>query len=110
MVIMLDRSEIIHTLKNVYKKYDGIRLGLAGSYANNTAKLNSDIDVVIDGDSMRMDIAQYIKGLFNVKVDILWLDLLKEDDENLDNLALMIGVPKNQYSVYKTIIKEVEWV
>ncbi len=107
---MLNHSEIIGILKNVYEKYDNIKLGLAGSYVNNTAKSDSDIDVVIDGDSMRMDIAEYIKGLFSVPVDVLWLDLLKEDDEELDKFALSIGIPRNEYSVYKTIIKEVEWV
>ena len=81
---MISRTEILDTLKGVYNKYDGIRLGLAGSYANNMATKNSDIDVVIDGDSMRMDIAEYIKSLFLLPVDILWLELLKEDDEEMD--------------------------
>ncbi len=57
----------------------------AGSGANNSATANSDIDVVIDGDSMRMDVAEYIKNLFNIPVDILWLELLKEDDEELES-------------------------
>ncbi len=107
---MISRTEILDTLKGVYNKYDGIRLGLAGSYANNMATKNSDIDVVIDGDSMRMDIAEYIKSLFLLPVDILWLELLKEDDEEMDRFARSIGVPENEYSVYKTIRKEVQWV
>lgn len=107
---MISRTEILDTLKGVYNKYDGIRLGLAGSYANNMATKNSDIDVVIDGDSMRMDIAEYIKSLFLLPVDILWLELLKEDDEEMDRFARSIGVPENEYSVYKIIRKEVQWV
>lgn len=107
---MIDLTEIIKTLQGVYNRYDNIKIGLAGSYANNTAKSNSDIDIVIEGDSMRIDIAEYIKGLFNIPVDILWLELLKEDDEELDRYALSIGVPQNEYSVYKTILKEVQWV
>lgn len=107
---MLNHSEITNKLRNVYNKYDNIKLGLAGSYANDTATPNSDIDVVIDGDSMRIDIAEYIKGLFSIPVDVLWLDLLKEDDEELDKFAVSIGIPKNEYSVYKTIVKEVEWI
>lgn len=110
VIIMLNLSEIIKTLQSVYNKYDNIKIGLAGSYANNTSKIDSDIDVVIDGDSMRIDIAEYIKGLFSIPVDILWLELLKEDDEELDRYALSIGVPQNKHSVYKTIIREVKWV
>lgn len=107
---MITSSEIIKTLQGVYNKYDNIRIGLAGSYVNNKAKSNSDIDIVIDGDSMRIDIAEYIKSLFDIPIDILWLELLKEDDEELDRYALSIGVPQNEHSVYKTILKEVEWV
>ena len=95
---MITLSEIIKTLQSVYNKYDSIKIGLAGSYANNTARLDSDIDVVIAGDSMQVDIAEYIKGLFSIPVDILWLELLKEDDEELDRYALSIGVPKNENS------------
>ena len=32
-----------------------------------------------------MDVAEYIKNLFNIPVDILWLELLKEDDEELES-------------------------
>ena len=105
---MIHHAEILNILKSVYNNYDGVRIGLAGSYANNSATANSDIDVVIDGDSMRMDIAEYIKNLFNVPVDILWLELLKKDDEELDRFALSVGLPENEYSVYKTIKREVE--
>ena len=83
---------------------------MTGSYANNTAKDSSDVDIVIDGDSMRMDIEQYIRSLFSIPVDVLWLELLEEDDRRLDELALSIGIPQNKYSVYKTIMEEVKWV
>lgn len=107
---MLSYLEIENKLKSVYQKYGNVRVGVAGSYANCTAKDSSDVDVVIDGDSMRMDIEQYIKSLFNIPVDVLWLELLEEDDRRLDELALSVGIPKNKYSVYKTILKEVKWV
>lgn len=107
---MVNVSEIFDKLSGVYKIYDGIRLGLAGSYGNDTAKTDSDIDVVIDGDSKRIEIADYIKGLFSIPVDVLWLDLLKKDDEELDSFAVSLGLPKNEHSVYKTIINEVKWL
>ncbi len=107
---MLSYTEIENKLKSVYKKYGNVRVGVAGSYANNTAKDSSDVDIVIDGDSMRMDIEQYIRSLFSIPVDVLWLELLEEDDRRLDELALSIGIPQNKYSVYKTIMEEVKWV
>lgn len=107
---MITTEEIIDKLKTVYSKYDNIKVGLAGSFANGTAKTKSDIDIVLDGDSMRMEIAEYIRSLFNITVDILWLDLLKADDEEMDNFAISIGLGTNEYSVYKTIKREVIWI
>ena len=70
-------NEILATLRNVYSKYSGIRLGIAGSYANGTQQADSDIDVVIDGDSMRVDIMEYIKSQFQTEVDVLWVELMQ---------------------------------
>lgn len=103
-------NDIISILKTVYTKYDNIRLGIAGSYANGTQRDNSDIDVVIDGDSMRVEIMEYIKGLFEVAVDVLWLDLMKKEDDELDRFAIDNGLPINQYSAYKTVMQEVKWI
>ena len=93
-------NDIITILKQVYNKYDNIRLGVAGSYANGNEKSSSDIDVVIDGDSMRVDIT----------VDVLWVDLMKQEDDELDRFAVENGLPVNQYSAYKTVMQEVRWI
>lgn len=103
-------NDIIEILITVYSKYDGIKLGVAGSYANGTQNADSDIDIVVDGDSTRVDIMEYIKGLFNVTVDVLWVDLMKQEDDDLDKFAQENGLPINPYSVYKTVMKEVKWV
>lgn len=103
-------NDIISKLRTAYTKYDNIRLGIAGSYANGTQQDNSDIDIVIDGDSMRVEIMEYIKGLFDVAVDILWVDLMKKEDDDLDQFALANDLPVNQYSVYKTVMREVKWI
>ena len=55
----MNLNDIMSTLRKVYDKYSGIRLGVAGSFANGTQNPDSDIDVVIDGDSMRVDIMEY---------------------------------------------------
>lgn len=103
-------NDIIELLSKVYDKYDGIKLGIAGSYANGTQHADSDIDIVVDGDSTRVDIMEYIKSLFNVTVDVLWIDLMKQEDDDLDKFAKENGLPTNPYSVYKTVMKEVKWI
>lgn len=103
-------NDIIKILKQVYNEYDNIRLGIAGSYVNGTQKFSSDIDVVIEGDSMRVDIIEYIKSLFDATVDVLWVDLMKKEDDELDRFALENGLPINKYSAYKTIMQEVRWI
>jgi len=103
-------NEILATLRNVYSKYSGIRLGIAGSYANGTQQADSDIDVVIDGDSMRVDIMEYIKSQFQTEVDVLWVELMQQEDEEMDKFALENGLPANEHSVYKTVMQEVIWV
>ena len=60
----MNLDDIISTLRKVYDKYNEIRLGIVGSFANGTQKSGSDIDIIIDGDSMRVDIMEYIKSQF----------------------------------------------
>lgn len=103
-------NDIIEILSTVYTKYDGIKLCVAGSYANVNQHVDSDIDIVVDGDSTRVDIMEYIKGLFNMKVDVLWVDLMKQEGDDLDKFAQQNGLPANPYSVYKTVMKEVKWI
>lgn len=103
-------NDIISVLRQVYNKYDNIKLGIAGSYANDTQNSSSDIDVVIEGDSMRVDIMEYIKSLFNITVDVLWVDLMKKEDDALDRFAVENGLPINKYSAYKTVMQEVRWI
>lgn len=103
-------NDIISVLRQVYSKYDNIKLGIAGSYANEAQNASSDIDVVIEGDSMRVDIMEYIKSLFDITVDVLWVDLMKKEDDALDRLALENGLPVNKYSTYKTVMQEVRWI
>ena len=106
----MDLNDIMSTLRKVYDKYSGIRLGIAGSFANGTQKPDSDIDIVIDGDSMRVDIMEYIKSQFQYEVDVLWVELMKQEDEEMDKFALENDLPINKFSVYKTVMQEVLWV
>ena len=101
---------IKETLMTVYEKYSHIRLGIIGSYANGTATAESDLDILVDGDSIQGEIADYIRELFDVPVDVLWLDLLEKEDKRLDQLLLEVISSVNEYSAYKSIIKEVVWI
>jgi len=103
-------NDIMAILKKVYEKYADIRVGIAGSYVNGTQHADSDIDVIVDGDSMRVDIMEYIKDQFPTEVDVLWVELMKQEDEEMDRFALENDLPINEYSVYKTVMQEVMWV
>lgn len=107
---MLSLENIRDTLEPLYNQYDNIKIGVAGSYANNKATTDSDLDIVIDGDSTRLDIMEYIKGLFNVPVDVLWVNLMKQEDEELDAFALKMELPINKNSTYKTVMREIIWI
>jgi len=109
---MLQLQNIIDNLKKAKEKYsyNNIGIGIAGSYANGTACEGSDIDVVVNGDSTQIDVAEYIKNLFDIQVDVLWMDLLKKEDVELDNFLLSIGMEKNEDSVYKRVLREVIWI
>ena len=59
---------------------------------------------------MRVDIIEYIKSLFDITVDVLWVDLMKKEDDELDRFAVANGLPINKYSAYKTVMQEVRWI
>ena len=107
---MLSLDKIINILKEVRNNYKDLKVGVAGSYVNNSATDESDIDVILEGDSTNMEVIEYIKNLFDIEVDVLWLNLLRQEDEELDAFSISQGLPTNPYSVYKTVMKEVIWV
>lgn len=66
------------------------------------------------GDSTNIELQERIrerlKSRFNRQIDILWLDLLKEEDIELDKVAIKYNIQVNEESVYKNIKKDVIWV
>ena len=56
------------------------------------------------------DIMEYIKSQFPAEVDVLWVELMKQEDEEMDKFALENDLPINKFSVYKTVMQEVLWV
>ena len=106
----LSKQEILNKLSEL-SKLTGLRLGLAGSYARGTNKKNSDIDIVVDANKLTIDIMEMLKKAFEPrKADVLITELLKDEDIELDNFLLSIGLSKNEDSVYKSIMREVIWI
>lgn len=88
--IDLNISEITKEIQTLAAKYDGIRsVMLIGSYAKQTAKDDSDIDLIIelenelDSNSF-FDFFDDVEQLFNKKVDLFSMEgvkrsVIKED-------------------------------
>ena len=113
MVTIMTTSAIINKLKNIEQKqqYAEFHFGLAGSYANGTQTEGSDIDIVVNTGNLSPDEMEDIKSYFpGVDVDVLQLELLRQEDEMLDEFARQMGIPVNEDSVYKTVKREVMWV
>lgn len=109
MILLLDNIKKVLKKKTVEYNSE-FRFGIAGSYARNEATEKSDLDIIIDGNSMRQDVAEDIKNAFPLTVDVLWLDLLKAEDEDLMAFCKANNYPINEDSVYKTVLREVIWV
>lgn len=108
----MTRPEIMGTLSMIKKRnhFSSLRIGLAGSYARGDNNPTSDIDVVVDTDSMSIEHMEEIKNSFkDEKVDVLLLGLLKQEDDDLDAFLRELDLPINDESVYKNVAKEVVW-
>ena len=106
------KTNVKRELSLLSKKYS-IRLGLAGSVVHDSES-SSDIDVVIENSNCldlgyMYDISEYLYKKFNKPVDFLALDLLKEEDEEMDAELKEMGLGINHSSIYKTVLREVEW-
>ncbi len=89
------------------------RIGVVGSLTKGTATDTSDIDIVLDTDTISIDTMEFIKkaigSVFHREVDVLCMGLLRTEDEELDKFATDIGLPVNPNSVYKNVCREVIW-
>lgn len=111
---MLSKEEILKIGEECKKLGLGYSFGYAGSYARGTASDSSDIDLVISG-AKDISLEEYmrvyntVKRCCNIPFDIVNLDSLKEEDKQLDEELLSMGLPVNKDSAYKNIISEVVW-
>lgn len=103
------RDEVLSKLSELNIGY---RVGIAGSVGRNRYNKRSDIDIVVDTDSLTIEEIKRIKehlSCFQRKVDVLQLVLLKEEDLELDAFCRELDLPVNEDSVYKTVSREVIW-
>ena len=114
VVFMLSKEDIIKIGEKCKKLNTGYTFGYAGSYARGTATESSDIDLVISG-AKNISLEDYMK-IYNmlseyssIPFDIVNLDSLQEEDKQLDNELISMGLPANDESAYKNIIKEAIW-
>lgn len=100
---------------------EAFRVGLAGSYAVNTNKKASSIDIVLklkDGKDSELigdfniseAIFRFIEAAYSNKINLIWLDLLEVDETALLDYMAKAGMEKNPESVYTNIVEEVKWV
>lgn len=109
------KDEVLHALA-LFKKENGVsdcRLGVAGSVARGEETPYSDIDVVVDKNCISIDEIEKIKYFMSTRfhrdTDVLCIGLLKEDDDEMDAFAISCGLPVNEFSVYKTVSKDMVW-
>lgn len=103
------RDEILAKLRELDLNF---KTGIAGSVGRNKYNKRSDIDIVVDTDSLTVDEIESIKthlSCFKRKVDVLQLVLLRSEDEELDLFCRELDLPVNEDSVYKTVSREVIW-
>lgn len=114
----LTKEQVLNILQNIKENsvLSNMKIGLAGSFAIGANKKSSDIDVVLSYELDRNDtdllifVEERIKKECNYKVDVLHLERLAVEDKELDDYAKSIGLPINDSSAYKNILKDVIWV
>ena len=93
----------------------GIRIGVFGSIARGDYTNDSDIDIVIDADedmqsiNFMEELRSFVCDTFNRSCDVTYLCSMQAEDEELDRLGESLGLGKNEFSAYKTLMKEVIW-
>ncbi|MCT8974994.1 nucleotidyltransferase domain-containing protein [Clostridium sp. CX1] len=116
--VLLNKEQVLQLLKDMKNNsiLDNVRVGLAGSFARGKNKKSSDINIVIsyleELDDLKIFeyICNYMTSNSDYKIDILHLESIAKEDEMMDNIVKSIGLPKNEYSAYKNILKEVIWI
>lgn len=110
---ILTSKEIQLLLKGLEQNFGGT-WGYAGSYARGKQKISSDLDIVYKDVDLNynnyFDIVKFIEDAITIRFDIIDLEASRLDDEEMDRKSAEIGLPVNDTSPYKNIIKDVIWI
>ena len=115
---LMTQFEILSVLSELisFNELNSVRIGLFGSYSRNEQKEDSDIDIVYSVDKslnsfneIQFFIEKCLEKYTN-DFDIIWLELLEEDDKKMDSYFEKEGLGVNENSPYKELLKDVIWV
>lgn len=121
--------DMIHELSTCSELSD-FKIGATGSFMTNENKKTSPVDIVLklndsdedeDSDFGTADkskigsieiidfIQRYISEQYSNKINIIWFDLIEEDETSLLNYVKSHGIEANPESVYTNIVEHLYW-
>ena len=117
-----NRDEVLDLIRDLAEcdVLKPFKVGVAGSYVNATNKKGSPIDIVLklnEGEKRSLigafEITSFIKNqlqnVYSNKINVLWLDLLEDDETKLIDFVRTTGIEANPESAYTNIVEDVIW-
>ena len=117
-----NRDEVLDLIRDLAEcdVLKPFKVGVAGSYVNATNKKGSSIDIVLklnEGEKRSLigafEITSFIKNqlqnVYSNKINVLWLDLLEDDETTLIDFVRTTGIEANPESAYTNIVEDVIW-
>ena len=117
-----NRDEVLDLIRDLAEcdVLKPFKVGVAGSYVNATNKKGSSIDIVLklnEGEKRSLigafEITSFIKdqlqNVYSNKINVLWLDLLEDDETKLIDFVRTTGIEANPESGYTNIVEDVIW-
>lgn len=117
-----NRDEVLDLIRDLAEcdVLKPFKVGVAGSYVNATNKKGSSIDIVLklnEGEKRSLigafEITSFIKdqlqNVYSNKINVLWLDLLEDDETKLIDFVRTTGIEVNPESAYTNIVEDVIW-
>ena len=117
-----NRDEVLDLIRDLAEcdVLKPFKVGVAGSYVNATNKKGSSIDIVLklnEGEKRSLigafEITSFIKNqlqnVYSNKINVLWLDLLEDDETKLIDFVRTTGIEANPESAYTNIVEDVIW-
>lgn len=117
-----NRDEVLDLIRDLAEcdVLKPFKVGVAGSYVNATNKKGSSIDIVLklnEGEKRSLigafEITSFIKdqlqNVYSNKINVLWLDLLEDDETKLIDFVRTTSIEANPESAYTNIVEDVIW-